>query len=263
MPSLKAPAKLAIIDCNTDKKKTGVYTRLPIEVYKNRAEKHSKERRIDFSVFKPETEKRMPDLKSFDAFIISDSSYTPTQEFMEKEELGKMLPEFISKLVDSGKPSLCICFGMEAVAATFGVYPVSNEEHGTGRIFHFGYSTILLEMNARKDWLFSDYKDRTKAIFAHRYILLQAPEGSEVLAKTYMLPVAAFRKGNAYCVQWQPDLDLKHLLESAEEHKKSDLMPSYGYEPSLNPFSIISRYKPEHDEQNAQALDLFFRKLTQ
>ncbi|MEM4634174.1 MAG: hypothetical protein QW275_03405, partial [Candidatus Anstonellaceae archaeon] len=70
----------------------------------------------------------MPSPKQFDAFIIPDSSYTPTKEFMQKEELGKMLVDFIPSLFESGKLSLYICFGMKAVAASFGIYPVSNIE---------------------------------------------------------------------------------------------------------------------------------------
>ncbi|MEM4634070.1 MAG: hypothetical protein QW275_02855, partial [Candidatus Anstonellaceae archaeon] len=134
-------------------------------------------------------------------------------------------------------------------------------EHGTGKTFHFGYSKVILEPQAKQDALFSKYEDKSMAAFAHRYIINELPQGAVLLARTVLLPIASFKKGNLYCVQWKPDMDLQGLLKSANEHRRSSLIPSYKYEPSLNPYSIGFRHNPDYDRQNAQALDLFFEKI--
>jgi len=263
VPDLKAPIRLALLDCNVPKERSGIYTALPSETYQRKASELAANRRIDLSVFKPEAEGRMPALKEFDAMVLADSSKTPTREFMERSELGKMLPEFINNVVESGKLSLCICFGMEAVAASFGVYPESLLEEGTGKTFNLGYSTVKLTEAAKKDPLFMDYRDGTKAIFAHRYFVGELPSGAVKLAKTTVMQIAAFKIGNVYCVQWQPDLDLPELLNSAEQHRSSGIVHANGYESMLNPFGIVYKYKPEYDGQNSQALDLFFKRISE
>jgi GMP synthase-like glutamine amidotransferase len=179
---------------------------------------------------------------------------------MERGELGRMLPAFINNVIESGKLALCICFGMEAVAASFGSYPASHLEEGTGKVFNLGYGTVRLEPSARGDPIFSEYQDQTKAIFAHRYFVQRLPDGATALAKTILVPIAAFRMGSLYCVQWQPDLDIGLLVKSAEQHR-GKLAGRAAYEPMLNPYNIESRYRPEYDVQNAQALDLFLRKI--
>ncbi|MEM4554871.1 MAG: hypothetical protein QXT25_03420 [Candidatus Anstonellaceae archaeon] len=252
---LKAQVRLALLDCNA--RKSEVHTRLNFEFYQNKVKEFSSKRKIALSVFQPEKESRMPSLKDFDALILPDSSYTPTEDFMRKTKLGKMLSDFLPALVDSGKYSLCICFGLEAVASSFGTYPLDHYSHGIGKVFNFGYSTIFLSQQAKQDTLFSRYSDRSYVVFAHRYFINELPEGAVHLASAFFNPIAAFKKGNTYCVQWQADMDVIELLKSAEEHKKNPNLPS---EPTLNRFSILSKYRPEYDVQNRQIISLFLRK---
>ncbi|MCX8197524.1 MAG: hypothetical protein N3G80_04410 [Candidatus Micrarchaeota archaeon] len=260
--SSKAPVKLALVDCTAPKHKSTVYTELHLDVYLQKARLFSKKREIFLSVFKPESDRRLPKIKEFDAFIIPDSSYTPTEEFVQKTEFGKLIAEFAFNLAESSKYSLCICFGMELVAAAYNIYPLSNLQEGTGRLFHFGYNRILLKEEAKFDPIFSKYRDKTYAIFAHRYFVPALPEGAAHLASTFFIEVAAFRKGNAYCVQWQPDFSVNELLKSAQEHLSNPHLPLKFFEPNLNRFSILYRYHPDHDVQNSQVLDLFFGHIS-
>ncbi|MEM4634175.1 MAG: hypothetical protein QW275_03410 [Candidatus Anstonellaceae archaeon] len=45
MPSLKASIKLALIDCNAPKEKTGVYTEIPMGFYRKKVEEFSAKER--------------------------------------------------------------------------------------------------------------------------------------------------------------------------------------------------------------------------
>jgi len=258
--NLKAPTRLVLLDCTAPIEKTGIHTVLRLDPYKSRADALAN-RKVDITVFRPEAEGRMPNLKEFDAMVLADSSHTPTREFVERSELWKMLPEFINNVVESGKLSLCICFGMEAVAATYGVYPESVREGISGKLFNLGYSRVSLTYEAQRDLLFSAHEQQFYGIFAHRYFVPSLPQGAVQLAKNTFNSIAAFKVGNVYCVQWQPDLDLTMLIESAENHRSSHAAEDGRFEPMLNRFGILNKYRDGYDEQNSQVLDLFFRKI--
>ncbi|MCL6089305.1 MAG: hypothetical protein M1530_04065 [Candidatus Marsarchaeota archaeon] len=220
---MKAPVRLMVLDCTAPKGENGIHTSLRASVYEKKAAQASFNRPIQLSFFRPEEAKRMPAIRSFDSLVMPDSSYTPTKEFMEKTELGRMLPDFVRRLIGSGKPSLCISFGMEAVSASLGVYPQSVLELTDKRVFNAGYYEVKLAPWAKSDVLFGTLPEHFSGAFVHRYFLPGQPKGTILLARiNAIMPVAAFKAGSTYCVQWCPDHSTETFGESISQQREHD-----------------------------------------
>lgn len=101
------------------------------------------------------------------------------------------------RLVETGKPLLGICFGHQLLASVLGghVGPAPKPEYGPTTV------EILAS-----DPLFKGVPRRIRVWMSHHDSVLGAPPGSRVLARSPGSPVAAFKLGRVYGVQWHPEV---------------------------------------------------------
>ena len=262
---MKAPVRLMVLDCTVPK--SGIFTALQKDTFINKAKEASalNGRQINASFFRPEDKKGVPvPSKDFDALIIADSSHTPTRDFMNQTEPGKMFSDFVPQLVKSEAPSLCISFGMEVVAASFGVYPRPIGDFTPNKqIFNAGYYKI--STSEAPDPIFTSFTNEFIGAFMHRFLVPDVPAGGRVLARMsqYSDAIAAFRmRGHIWCVQWRPDHTRESMEESIRMHKAEESLKAHKADDKPLNGTFPLNYKPEYEEQNSRVLDSFLRLIS-
>ncbi len=124
---------------------------------------------------------------------------------------GSGAPRYDPALFGMGIPILGICYGMQLMAFLLG----GQVEHGDRR--EYGRTTLEVTKADRPagaveagdgSVLFSDVEKRTECWMSHGDLVLQAPPGFEVLARTANSPVAAFADPGRrlYGVQFHPEV---------------------------------------------------------
>lgn len=112
---------------------------------------------------------------------------------------GEGAPRYDPALFEAGLPVLGICYGMQLMAFLLG----GRVERGDRR----EYGRALLEVTDDSD-LFAGVEPRTECWMSHGDLVLEAPPGFAVLARTEGSPVAAFadRRRRLYGVQFHPEV---------------------------------------------------------
>ena len=124
---------------------------------------------------------------------------------------GSGAPRYDPALFGAGIPILGICYGMQLMAFLLG----GQVERGDRR--EYGRTTLEVTKADRPagaveagdgSILFSDVEKRTECWMSHGDLVLQAPPGFEVLARTVNSPVAAFADPGRrlYGVQFHPEV---------------------------------------------------------
>lgn len=110
------------------------------------------------------------------------------------EEGAPQLPDYV---LESGKPVLGICYGMQLITRALGghVAPAQHREYGPATIKRTGESP-----------LFHDLESDLQVWMSHGDRIESMPEGFEVLASSTNAPLAAMGKGNVLGIQFHPEV---------------------------------------------------------
>jgi len=103
-----------------------------------------------------------------------------------------------SIVVEEAKPTLGICYGHQLLAKVLG--------GSVGRAYKPEFGPTIVSVKARGDPIFDGIPETIVAWMSHNDVVLQPPQGAVVLATSQGSPVAAFRVGVVYGVQWHPEV---------------------------------------------------------
>lgn len=131
---------------------------------------------------------------------------------------------FLKRAVDAGVPMLGICLGAQLIASACGarVYKAPVKE--------LGWSRVSLTPEGRRDNLFKDLPDTLSVLQWHEYTF-QVPTGGSLLATSDPCPHQAFRLGNAYGLQFHPEVTLDMLSQWSEdepEEQRNHILRRFG-----------------------------------
>jgi len=141
----------------------------------------------------------LPSIDDAAAWVITGSSSSVTERapWMLRTE------EYVRAGVSAGVPVLGICFGHQLVAQALGGLVTKNP---LGR--ELGTVDLEVEVHADPDALFAGLPRSFAVNASHVDSVTRLPEGTRVLAKTALEPVAAYALGSAtWGVQFHPEFD--------------------------------------------------------
>ena len=101
-------------------------------------------------------------------------------------------------VVEEGKPALGICYGHQLLAKILG--------GSVGKAVKPEFGPTIVSVKAREDPLFNGIPETIVAWMSHNDVVLQPPQEAVVLASSHGSPIAAFRHGAVYGVQWHPEV---------------------------------------------------------
>lgn len=110
------------------------------------------------------------------------------------EEGAPQLPDYV---LESGKPVLGICYGMQLITRALGgeVAPAQHKEYGPAIIRRTGESP-----------LFHGLESDLQVWMSHGDRIESMPEGFEILASSTNAPYAAMGRGNVLGIQFHPEV---------------------------------------------------------
>jgi len=105
--------------------------------------------------------------------------------------------EFLGYIEKNNIPLLGICYGHQLIAHLLGgkVAPGGRRE--------YGMTELTID---RKAGIFKGLSTQEKVWMSHGDNVTELPEGFEVLAHSGNTPIAAYRKGNIYGIQFHPEV---------------------------------------------------------
>jgi GMP synthase (glutamine-hydrolysing) len=138
------------------------------------------------------TDGELPEHFDFDGVVITGSR---SSVYWDKDWIPPLI-EYVSAADDRGLPILGVCYGHQVLATALG-----------GRVDDMGeYELGYREVTHSGDDLF-DGIDETFTVFTtHSDAVVELPPGADLLAENDY-GVHAFRKGNAWGVQFHPEYD--------------------------------------------------------
>ncbi|MBN2251545.1 MAG: glutamine-hydrolyzing GMP synthase [Candidatus Altiarchaeota archaeon] len=109
----------------------------------------------------------------------------------------KVSREFMDWIVEKNLPLLGLCYGHQLIVKMLGgkVVPGGRKE--------YGIAEMVVD---KKEGIFEGLSDREKVWMSHGDNVTDLPEDFEVLAHTDNAPIAAYRKGNVYGIQFHPEV---------------------------------------------------------
>jgi GMP synthase (glutamine-hydrolysing) len=150
----------------------------------------------DWATHDLRTDATLPEARDADAFIITGSSHSVTEEtpWMQRAD------ELVRAIAAAGTPMLGVCFGHQMIAHALGGEVARNprgREIGTVRV------TRLSD-----DPLFADLPTAFDVHATHVDSVTRLPSSATLLATTDLEPIAAFRLGKSIrAVQFHPEFD--------------------------------------------------------
>jgi GMP synthase (glutamine-hydrolysing) len=167
---------------------------------------------------------------------------------------------YLRQAVSTGKPVLGICLGAQLMATALGgtVEPTGG--------YQFGLRKILVTAEGNADPVFG--KIRIPLVPTLHGDCFSVPDGAAKLAEGYMLcrdgtfrrQSLAFRSGNSYAFQFEPQLTLDELKvwnrELADDYEKMGppFDPAFEAEANLREFAA---YSPIYEAQSREMLAAF------
>ena len=132
----------------------------------------------------------MPNLESVDGFVLSGG---PESSNIEGN------PNISNEILESNKPILGICYGMQVLA-----FQEGGEIQNEGKK-EFGYAKIDLNNQTS---LFADTSDSIDVWMSHGDKVISLPEGYETLASSDNSPIAAYQnlEKNYFGLQFHPEV---------------------------------------------------------
>ncbi|QLC34662.1 gamma-glutamyl-gamma-aminobutyrate hydrolase family protein [Halarchaeum sp. CBA1220] len=150
----------------------------------------------------------LPEDYDFDAAIVTGSR---ASVYWDEEEWIAPTREWVARAHERGLPILGVCFGHQLVAAALGGTVEGMDE------YEIGYRDVTHDGSDR---LFDGVDSEFTVFTTHSDAVTELPPNAELLAENDY-GVHAFRRGNAYGVQFHPEYD----TETAERVtvRKDDL----------------------------------------
>ncbi len=132
----------------------------------------------------------IPNLESVDGFVLSGG---PESSNIEGN------PNISNEILESNKPILGICYGMQVLA-----FQEGGEIQNEGKK-EFGYAKIDLNNQTS---LFADTSDSIDVWMSHGDKVISLPEGYETLASSDNSPIAAYQnlEKNYFGLQFHPEV---------------------------------------------------------
>ena len=137
-------------------------------------------------------------------------------------------------VIDSGLPTLGICYGMQAMAQTFGgaVAPADRREYGPATIDIVDHGSPL----------FAGLPGTLDVWMSHGDHVARMPEGFTLLASSPNAPIAAMGRGQLVAIQFHPEVvHTRH----GQEIIRNFLVRVAGVEPNWSPASFIEQATEE------------------
>ncbi len=171
----RAVSSIAILDCG------GQYTKV-IDRRIRELSVHSEILPLDTSPAR---------LQEFDAVILSGGP---------ESVYGDAAPAFDQELLDSGKPTLGICYGMQLLVHHFGGKVAASS------LAEYGVEDIQVDAGSK---LFSGLEETQRVLMSHGDSVQDIPEGFRVVARSANAIAAIEDAGRRiYGVQFHPEVDL-------------------------------------------------------
>ena len=179
------------------------------------------------------TDGELPRTFDYDGVVITGSRSSVYWD----EEWIPQLVAWVSDAADRGLPLLGVCYGHQVVAEALGgrVADMGEYEIGYREITHDGDSQ-----------LFEGVDETFTAFTTHSDAVVELPPGAVCIAENDY-GVHAFRKGNAFGVQFHPEYD----VESAEAVTREKDMPEERIQ------SVLDGITPENYDAACEAKQLF------
>lgn len=212
--------RVAIFDCAPEDQKLlscGVYSSVG-EVVKEKIHKIANTMGLVITVriYYPEKANfRFPRKGAYDALIIPGSRYNI--EGKNKPWLMKLLKRLKSIIKESKIPTLGICFGFQALAASLGC----SIERLPKEIFcQAGFLPIIRTKNSDHDKLFLGLSKNFEGLFMNFFRVSLSSNDSRILAigKNGIVQACKFG-GVAWGIQFHPDLEIEHVQELVKLNK--------------------------------------------
>ncbi|GGL29797.1 hypothetical protein GCM10009037_11920 [Halarchaeum grantii] len=150
----------------------------------------------------------LPEGYDFDAVVVTGSR---ASVYWDEEEWIAPTREWVASAHERGLPILGVCFGHQLVAAALGGTVEGMDE------YEIGYREVTHDGSDR---LFDGVDSEFTVFTTHSDAVTELPPNAELLAENDY-GIHAFRRGNAYGVQFHPEYD----TETAERVtvRKDDL----------------------------------------
>jgi len=115
--------------------------------------------------------------------------------------LNKNSPKMDKTLFSLGVPILGICYGHQLLACLIGGKVRKNVK---GK--EVGFTEVKIK---GKDVLFQGLNGKEKFWMRHEDVVTELPSSAKILASSRLSPIAAFKFGNIYGVQFHPEVKTK------------------------------------------------------
>ncbi|WP_435100968.1 type 1 glutamine amidotransferase [Halarchaeum sp. P4] len=178
----------------------------------------------------------LPDDYDFDGVIVTGSRSSVYWD--DEEEWIAPTREWVARADERGLPILGVCFGHQLVAEALGGRVEGMDE------YEIGYREVTHDGS---DPLFDGVDTEFTVFTTHSDAVTDLPPGAELLAENEY-GVHAFRRGNAYGVQFHPEYD----TNTAERvtARKDDL-------PDERKEAVLAGITPENYDAACEAKRLF------
>ena len=152
---------------------------------------------------------QFPSLHSYDAFIVGPTPIS-ANDVMKYDYLAKEW-DYLTRVIQSGKPCLGICCGGQILARILGAKVVRSPEKEVG-----GY-TVELTDDGAMDYLFQGFPLKFPVFHWHTD-MFQIPDGGKKLAVGEVCPIQSFGVGNVRGVIFHLEITCDEATRWAEAY---------------------------------------------